>query len=188
VQIVEHGVGPEDRVVSNLKSLFAALAFVVVSSISSAAIACPSEGLVLGAGKAFTAASRSGSASAFLSAASRYADTRGIALSALGPYRRKIPKGQEGEYVRLAQGFMGEFMARYSNRFNAAGMKITTCKGNLVTATTSSGKKIMFRVGGGRVQDVNVASVWLVGQMRSSIVGVLNRNNGDFGALFSYLR
>jgi hypothetical protein len=150
--------------------------------------ACPSEDLVMGAGKAFTSASRSGSATAFTNAATRYADTRSIALSALGPHRKKLSKAQEAEYIRLAQSFMGEFMARYSSRFNTTGMKITACRGNMVTATTSSGKKIMFRVGGGRLQDVNVSSVWLAGQMRSAISGVLNRNNGDMQALFRYLR
>jgi ABC-type transporter MlaC component len=149
---------------------------------------CPSENLVMGAGKAFSSASRSGSASAFLSAASRYADTRGIALSALGPHRKKLTKGQEGEYIRLAQNFMGKFMSQYSSKFNTAGMKITTCSGNIVTATANGGRKIIFRVGGGRVQDVNVSSVWLAGQMRSTFVGVLNRNNGDINALLDYLR
>jgi phospholipid transport system substrate-binding protein len=149
---------------------------------------CAAESLVMGAGKAFASASRSGSASAFLSAASRYADTRSIALSALGPHRKKLTKAQEGEYVRLAQNFMGEFMAKYSGKFNTAGMKITTCSGNIVTATANGGRKVIFRVGGGRVQDVNVSSVWLAGQMRSTFVGVLNRNNGDISALLEYLR
>jgi hypothetical protein len=159
----------------------------LLASNSLASAACPSEGLVMGAGKAFTAAARSGSAGAFLSAASRFTDTRGIALSALGPHRKKLTKAQEAEYVRLAQGFMGEFMSKYAGRFNAAGLKITTCSGNLVTAT-AGGKKIVFRVAGGRLQDINVSSVWLVGQMRSTFVGVLNRNNGDINALFKYLR
>jgi ABC-type transporter MlaC component len=159
-----------------------------LATTSSIAAACPSEGLVIGAGKAFTSASRSGSASAFLNAASRYADTRGIAMSALGQHRKKLTKAQEGEYVRLAQSFMGRFMAQYSSRFNASGMKITTCNGNLVTVSANGGRKIIFRVGGGRVQDVNVSSVWLAGQMRSTFVGVLNRNNGDIKALLNYLR
>jgi phospholipid transport system substrate-binding protein len=164
------------------------VAAALFASTASFAQACPSESLVMGAGKAFTSASKSGSASAFLSAASRYADTRGIVLSALGPHRKKLTKAQEGEYIRLAQSFMGSFMARYSSRFNAAGMKVTTCKGNLVTVTANGGRKIIFRVGGGRVQDVNVSSVWLAGQMRSTFVGVLNRNNGDISALLNYLR
>jgi phospholipid transport system substrate-binding protein len=142
----------------------------------------------LGAGKAFTTASRSGSASAFLSAASRFTDTRSIALSALGPHRKKLTKAQEGEYIKLAQTFMGSVMAKYSNRFNASGMKVTTCQGNLVTVTADGGRKIIFRVSGGRVQDVNVSSVWLAGQMRSTFVGVLNKNNGDISALLNYLR
>jgi phospholipid transport system substrate-binding protein len=164
------------------------LGAVISFTSSTLSIACPSEALVMGAGKAFTSASRSGSASAFLSAASRYADTRGIIMSALGPHRKKLTKAQEGEYVRLAQNFMGSFMARYANRFNASGMKVTTCKGNLVTVSSNGGRKIIFRVGGGRVQDVNVSSVWLAGQMRSTFVGVLNRNNGDISALLNYLR
>jgi ABC-type transporter MlaC component len=161
--------------------------FLLTAHLGASAAGCPSEGLVMGASKAFTAASRSGSANAFLSAASRYVDTRGIALSALGPHRKKLTKAQEGEYVRLAQSFMGQFMSKYSNRFNASGMKITTCNGNLVTAS-AGGKKIIFRVSGGRLQDVNVSSIWLAGQMRSTFVGVLNRNNGDINALLTYLR
>lgn len=164
------------------------IATALVINTASLAAGCPSEGLVMGAGKAFTSASRSGSASAFLSAASRYADTRSIAMSALGPHRKKLSKSQEAEYIRLAQGFMGNFMAKYSSRFNATGMKVTTCQGNLVTVTANGGRKIIFRVGGGRVQDVNVSSVWLAGQMRTTFVGVLNRNNGNISALLDYLR
>jgi ABC-type transporter MlaC component len=163
-----------------------AAAWLAASTVTASA-GCPSEGLIMGASKAFTAASRSGSAGAFLNAASRFTDTRGIALSALGPHRKKLTKVQEAEYVRLAQGFMGKFMAKNSGRFNANGMKITTCNGNIVTAS-AGGRKIIFRVGGGRLQDINVSSVWLVGQMRTTFVGVLNRNNGDINALFKYLR
>jgi phospholipid transport system substrate-binding protein len=167
----------------------AAVTFLAFAFATNTAIAaCPSENLVMGAGKAFTAASRSGSASAFSSAASRYANMRGIALSALGPHRKKLSKAQEGEYVRLAQSFMGQFMSQNAGRFNTSGMKIVSCSSNLVTASAAGGRKIMFRVSGGRVQDVNVSSVWLAGQMRSTFVGVLNRNNGDINALLRYIR
>ena len=159
---------------------------------STAAQACDAESFVINAGQAFSSASKRGSASAFMGAASRYADTRGIALSALGPHRKKLTRAQEGEYVRLAQEFMGRFMAKYSASFNTSGLKVSTCSGNTVSATSSNGKKIIFRVGRGRggyrVQDVNVSSVWLAGQMRSTFVGVINRNNGDLAALFKYLK
>lgn len=155
---------------------------------SPTALACAGEKVALSAGKAFTNASQSGSAAAFTSAASRFTDMRGIAMFALGPHRKKLTKAQEGQYLRLAQSFMGRFMVKYADRFNASGLKVTGCSGNTVTATTASGKKIMFRVNGGRVQDVNVASVWLASQMRSTFVGVINRNNGDIAALLKYLQ
>jgi ABC-type transporter MlaC component len=157
-----------------------------------AASNCPAGSFVLNAGQAFAAASRSGSASAFIGAASRYADTRSIALSALGIHRKKLSRADEGEYVRLAQAFMGRFMARHASKFNVSGLKVTTCSANIVSATSSGGKKVIFRVGKGRggyrVQDVNVSSIWLAGQMRTTFVGVLNSNNGDIRALMKYLR
>lgn len=155
---------------------------------ANSAFSCPSEGVVMSAGKAFTVASQSGSPKAFLSAASRHADVRAIALFALGPHRKKLSRAQEGEYLRLAQAFMGRFMARYASRFNAAGMKIVSCSGNTITVSANGGRKIIFRVDGGRVRDVNVSSVWLAGQMRSTFVRVINRNNGDVTALLKYLR
>ena len=159
---------------------------------ATSAFACDAENFVIHAGQAFAAASRNGSASAFIGASSRYADTRGIALSALGPHRKKLGRSEEAEYIRLAQSFMGRFMAKYAKSFNTTGLKVTTCSGSTVNTTAASGKKIIFRVGKGRggyrVKDVNVSSIWLAGQLRSTFVGVLNRNKGDISALMKYLR
>jgi len=153
---------------------------------------CAAEGFVHNAGNAFLAAARSGTPQAFTNAASRYADLRAIAMFALGPHRKSLPKSKEGEYVSLTRKFIGEFMAKYSERFSGTGLKVVSCTGNTVNATTAGGKKLIFRVSGGkggyRVQDVNVSSIWLAGQMRSTFVGVINRNNGNFDALIKYLR
>ncbi|NMD07986.1 MAG: ABC transporter substrate-binding protein [Phyllobacteriaceae bacterium] len=161
-------------------------------SVSGARADCPAEGFVLSAGNAFLAAARNGSPSAFTSAASRYADLRSIALFALGPHRKSLPKGMEAEYVSLAKAYMGQFMSKHAAKFAGSGLKITTCSGTTVNASTAAGKKLIFRVSGGkghyRVQDVNAASIWLAGQMRSTFVGVINRNNGDINALFRFLR
>jgi ABC-type transporter MlaC component len=171
-----------------IRSRLAVLAVSAMLFAAPASAGCPAESLVINVGKAFTAASRSGSAGAFSSAASRFADTRGIALSALGPHRKKLSKDQEGEYIRLAQGYIGRFMSRHASRFNAAGLKVTSCSGGTVTAVASGGRKLIFRINGGRLQDLNVSSVWLAGQMRSTFVGYLNRNNGDINALMKFLR
>jgi ABC-type transporter MlaC component len=56
----------------------------------------------------------------------------------------------------------------------------------------SNGKKIVFKLyktkRGFLVRDVNVSSVWLAQQLRSTFVGVIRRNGGDINALFKYLR
>lgn len=161
-------------------------------SNTSSAGACEAEGFVMNAGRAFTSASQSGSATAFSGAASRYADTRSIALSALGPHRKKLSGPQQEEYVRLARGYMGRVMSKYASRFDATGLKVTGCSGNIINASAAGGRKIIFRVGRGsggyRLMDVNVSSVWLAAQMRSTFVAVINRNNGDVAALMAYLQ
>jgi ABC-type transporter MlaC component len=170
----------------NIFKSLAALA--LIGALCTTAQACPGEALVMSAGRAFTAASGSGSAGAFQNAASRFADLRSIALFALGPHRKKLTKAQEAEYVRLAQAFIGRFMAKHADRFNAEGMKVVSCSGGTIAATANGGRKIMFRVSGGRIKDVNVGSVWLAAQMRSTFVGHINRNNGDIQALIRYLK
>jgi ABC-type transporter MlaC component len=153
---------------------------------------CPAEAFVMSAGNAFLSAARAGSPQAFTSAASRYADLRSIALFALGPHRKLLPKGQEAQYVALAKAYMGRFMAKHASKFAGSGLKVVSCSGNTVNASTAGGKRLVFRVSGGkggyRVMDVNASSVWLAGQMRSTFVGVINRNHGDFKALMSYLQ
>ncbi len=153
---------------------------------------CDAEAFVMSAGNAFMSAARAGSPQAFTSAAGRYADLRSIALFALGPHRKSLPKSKEGEYVGLAKAYMGRFMSKHASKFSGSGLKVVSCSGNTVNASMSGGKKLIFRVSGGkggyRVQDVNAASIWLAGQMRTTFVGVLNRNHGDIDALLTYLR
>ena len=101
-----------------------------------------------------------------------------------------------GVFSLLTRGFIGRFMARHAGKFSGNGLKITGCVGskNDLTVNTqlSTGKKIIFRLyktkRGYLVRDVNVSSVWLAQQLRSTFVGVIRRNNGDIAALFKYLR
>ncbi len=87
---------------------------------------------------------------------------------------------------------MGRFMAKHASKFAGSGLKVVSCNGNTVNASMDGGKRLMFRVSGGqgsyRVTDVNAASIWLAGQMRSTFVGVINRNHGDINALMAYLQ
>jgi ABC-type transporter MlaC component len=181
-----------DRIMNLWGRLAFSAALAMLASSPALAGKCDAEGFVINVGNAFISAARAGSPQAFTSAASRYADLRSIALFALGPHRKQLPKAREGEYVALTRAYMGRFMAKHASKFAGSGIQVLSCTGNTVNANIGGGKKLIFRVSGSggsyRVQDVNASSIWLAGQMRSTFVGVLNRNHGDINALFAYLR
>lgn len=159
------------------------------------AASCPAEAYIQSAGQAFMTASRNGTASAFSSAAARYADLRGLALFALGNYRQNLPKAREAEFVSRAQTFMGSFMAQYGSHFSGNSITITSCNespsGLTVGTKLSSGQTLTWRLrkagGSYRVQDVSVSSIWLAQTMRGKFTRILSENNGDVGALIRYL-
>jgi ABC-type transporter MlaC component len=163
---------------------------------TAAAGACEASAFITNAGNAFMGAARVHTASAFSGATARYTDLRGISMFALGPHRGLLSKSREAEYLSLTRGFIGRFMMKHSSRFSGSGMTIKDCvtSSNAMTVSTrmSNGKKIIFRLHrskrGFLVRDVNVSSVWLAQQLRSTFVGVINRNGGDINALFAYLR
>jgi len=160
-----------------------------ISWQSVAAVACPAANFIQDAGSAFSSAARSGSPSAFTSAASRFTDLRGIALFALGSYRGSLSPGQEGKYISLAKGFIGRFMA--DNASSLAGsddLTVTTCSGNTVSAKMASGGTVIFRLSSGsRIQDVNVSGIWMAQALRDKFTGVIRSHGGDMNALFAYL-
>ena len=163
---------------------------------SATATACPASTFVTNAGNAFMGAARVHTASAFSGVTARYTDLRGISMFALGPHRGRLSKSREAEYLSLTRGFIGRFMMKHSRRFSGSGMTIKDCitSSNTLTVSTrmSNGKKMIFKLHrtkrGFLVRDVNVSSVWLAQQLRSTFVGVINRNGGDINALFVYLR
>ncbi|HLA01242.1 MAG TPA: ABC transporter substrate-binding protein [Aestuariivirga sp.] len=163
---------------------------------SATAKSCEASTFITNAGNAFLGAARRQSASAYSGVASRYTDLRGISMFALGPHRKLVSKANEAEYLALTRSFIGRFLAKYSNRFSGSGLAIKECAGskNNLTVNTrlANGKKIIFKIykskRGYLVRDVNVSSVWLAQQLRSTFVGVIRRNGGDINALFKYLR
>jgi phospholipid transport system substrate-binding protein len=173
-----------------VKKILAALLSFSALMIAPPAMAatCPAEGFIQNAGAAFMGAARSGNAGAFSGAASRFADLNSIAMFALGPYRKNLPKGREAEYVSLSRKFMGAFMAQYASHFSGHGITITSCNGNVIGTKLSTGQSLTFRLRGGkRIEDVSVSGIWLAQTLRSKFTGVIRSNGGDVGALMSWL-
>lgn len=156
--------------------------------------ACEAASYVESVGEAYDRASRSGSSSAFATAAARFTDLRALSLFALGRYRKDLPKSREGEYLALTRKFIGEFMADNGKGFRASELQVVNCRKSgstiLVDARLSTGGKVMFRLsqrgGSYRVQDVNMRGIWLAQQLRSTFVGTISRT-GSIDELFKYL-
>jgi phospholipid transport system substrate-binding protein len=178
----------ENKMKKILSILCVTTAFVIASEAQARANTCPADAFIQSAGSAFMSASRAGSPGAFTSAAARFADLNSIAIFALGPYRRDLPKGREGEYVSLTKKFMGQFMSQYASKFSGNSIVITSCNGNIIGTKLSTGQTLTFRLRGAkRIEDVSVSGIWLAQTLRSKFVGVIKNNNGDVGALLSWL-
>jgi ABC-type transporter MlaC component len=169
----------------------AALALLTVMGVSapqSQAANCPAAGAVMNAGSAFMDAAQSHSAGAFSSALARHTDVRGAALFALGQYRSDLPRARQREYVSGAQSFMARFLLEYSGPFRSSrDFVIDNCRGNLVETSFEGRSRMVWRVSGGRISDVQVSGIWLALELRSKFTGIIRRNHGDVDALLDYL-
>jgi ABC-type transporter MlaC component len=172
--------------------------FMLVAGVSTAAAApqCDAADFVIGAGNAIDRAARARSPAAFSAAAARYTDLHAISLFALGRYRKLLPNSRQAEYMALTRKFMGRFMAEHATKFRAANLRIVDCTGTpsarTVSARLASGHRVIFKLyhtrSGYRIRDMNVESIWLAQQLRSTFTGVINRGNGNINSLLTYLQ
>jgi ABC-type transporter MlaC component len=152
---------------------------------------CPGDHVVQSAAASLQQAAASGSPQAFAAVVDRHADVSQLAMFALGPYRQALPDARRGEYVQLTRQFLGQFLARRAGRIAGAQLQIVGCSseaGYAYVDTRAGGQRVIWRLEGGRIIDVNVGGIWLTQQMRSNFVSVIQRGNGDPAALIDYLR
>jgi ABC-type transporter MlaC component len=149
--------------------------------------ACSGEGVVKAAAASFVAAKKAGTAEAFANAVAKYADITALALAALGPYRKELPANRQSEYVAKTKAYIGRFLLRHANLVGQANLKIDSCAGDLVK-TTAGSSKLVWRVSGGRIRDVQASGIWLANQMRAKFVSEIRRGGHDkIDALFRFL-
>ncbi len=129
-------------------------------------------------------AANNGSAGALTAAVASFSDINAIALNALGPYRNKLSKVRQGEYLQRAKVYIGKFLAENAKRFKGTGITIKSCRiaGGvlLVESRLGDGARVLWKIeerGTYRVQDVNVQQVWLVQQLRTNFVYKIRQNH-----------
>jgi hypothetical protein len=83
---------------------------------------------------------------------------------------------------------MARFLQKNARPFRSSrDLQIESCRGNLVETSLEGRSRMVWRVGGGRIKDVQVSGVWLSLQLRSKFTGIIRRNNGNVEALLDYL-
>jgi ABC-type transporter MlaC component len=178
---------------AGLARLFAlaVLAAIMAAAPARAQSSCPGEEVVHAAVASLSQAASSGSAQAFSAVFDRHANVSEVAMFALGPYRKAMPSAQRGEYVKLTRAFLGRFLAERAGSLAGARLQVTGCSsdsGYTYLDSRVAGQRVVWRLKGGRIVDVNFGGVWLLPQLRSNFVSVIERGNGDPAALIEYLR
>lgn len=185
----------QSKLLRRILSLGGALGLAVVIGLAPApeaqAQSCPGANTVRSAAVSLIEAAHSGSPQAFAAVVDRYANVSRLAMFALGPYRRAMPEALRGEYVRLTRQFIGNVLASRAGSFVGGEFRIVACGsdgGYNYVESAAGGRRVVWRLRGGQIADVNVEGVWLAPQLRSNFVSVIRRSNGDIGALIQYLR
>jgi ABC-type transporter MlaC component len=172
-----------------LSGTVAVIAVLICSTGPSFAASCPIADTVRNAGSALMGAARRSSAPAFGSVLTRYADVNAIALFALGQYRGALPPAQRAEYVEKTKRYITRFLVDNSGAFRSSQkLTIDSCDGNLVGTSLDGQSRMLWRLSGGRIRDVQVSGVWLVLELRSKFTNILRHNSGNIDALLSFLR
>jgi phospholipid transport system substrate-binding protein len=162
----------------------------------------PAEQYVTSVGSSVIRVANSGAGKAAMrqrlsSLISQNANVRSVGLVALGPYRKDLPPGKAGEFVRLVSFYMAAFFVYYIDEFQGSSIEVnsSTKQGNATLVNSSvrfkngSTTQVRWRiVGGGQVGDINVRGVWLSLQLKKRFTDVLKRSQGDFDALFAELK
>lgn len=131
----------------------------------------------------------------------RNINLRNIANFALGQYRSKLPNSKKDEFYDLVGNYAAGLFVYYVEDFRGSTLEImsTTKQGKFITIHSAiklkggGREQVRWRVlqtagGGLTISDVNVKGVWLTISMKKRFGDVLNKSNGDFGALFAELR
>lgn len=133
----------------------------------------------------------------FSSLINQNANVKSVGLVALGPYRKDLPPGMAGEFVKLVSFYMAAFFVYYIEEFQGSNLEIessakqggSTVVHSLVRFTNGSTSQVRWRIlSGGQIGDINVRGVWLSLQLKKRFTDVLKRSKGDFNALFDELK
>lgn len=154
--------------------------------------ACAGAAVADNAGAAFLNAAKQASPRAFANALAAYTDMGKITEFALGKYRSQLPANRRSELIDLTAHYVSTTLADFALKFRGIGIRAIECRSDQVVSRLEFGggraaKRVIWRIDGGKVTDVNVQDVWLAQILRDNFTGVIQKGGGNIEALFRHL-
>ena len=175
--------------------LLGTLSFAVPAHAATAA-----ESFVNSVGNSVIEAARNGSQETFRNVLRASADVETIAVFSLGSYRKSLDAGRKSEYVGLVETYISRVFSENAARLAGESLEVTGSQEAADSVIVKSLLKyadgrsvavtwrLVKRGGAFKIFDVNVDGIWLATTHKTNFVSVLKQNNGDIGALLTYLK
>ena len=175
--------------------LLGTLSFAVPAHAATAA-----ESFVNSVGNSVIEAARNGSQETFRNVLRASADVETIAVFSLGSYRKSLDAGRKSEYVGLVETYISRVFSENAARLAGESLEVTGSQEAADSVIVKSLLKyadgrsvavtwrLVKRGGAFKIFDVNVDGIWLATTQKTNFVSVLKQNNGDIGALLTYLK
>ncbi len=177
------------RLFGYLLPVLALLMLAMANVPAEAARSCAGAPAVQKASQGFLVAARSKSPAAFSRALRRHVDIRRIAFYALGRYRRKLPRSQYGRFVTLTQQYIARKLAKFSGGIRGGAVEVVRCRRNVVeTRIKPRGDRVLWRMSGRRIVDVNISNMWLGQVLRDHFANLIRSTGGDMNAFLARLK
>ncbi len=136
----------------------------------------------------FMRAGRMGSGAALRRALKRHVDMRRVMNFALGRSIRKLKGKQRMQYYRRANAYAVRKLTQLAGYVHGKRLEILRCNsGRVVTRLLPQGEKVIWKLRGGRIVDVNVRGVWVAQMLRSQFRRILRESDNNMKVFLARL-
>ena len=152
------------------------------------AYACPAEHRVRSAASDLMRAGRSGSPAVIRRVLYRHVDMRRVMTFALGRDIRRLKGAQRRRYYRQASAYAARQLARLARYVRGSAVRVERCsRSRVVTKLLPQGERIVWRLRGGRIVDVNFRGMWMAQLLRDRFRRMLAETGHDMKAFIARL-
>ena len=136
----------------------------------------------------FMRAGRGGSRAALRRVLNRHVDMRSVMNFALGRSIRKLKGAQRTQYYRRANAYAVRKLAQLAGYVHGRRVEVLRCNaGRVVTKLLPQGEKVIWKLRGGRIVDVNVRGVWVAQMLRSQFRRILRESDNNMQVFLARL-